>query len=33
MTIAHVVQDIVGYPVVIYITVAQCDEVSQLVEG
>jgi hypothetical protein len=27
------VQDIVGYPVEIDITVAQCDEVSQLVEG
>ncbi|AFZ55616.1 chromosomal replication initiator protein DnaA [Anabaena cylindrica FACHB-243] len=29
-TIAHVVQDILGYPVEIYITVAQGDEVSQL---
>ncbi|WP_413176173.1 chromosomal replication initiator protein DnaA [Anabaena azotica] len=32
-TIAHVVQDIVGYPVEIYLTVAQGDDVSQLVEG
>ncbi|MEH1839357.1 MAG: chromosomal replication initiator protein DnaA [Nostoc sp.] len=31
-TIAHVVQDILGYPVGIYITVAQGDEVSHLSE-
>jgi chromosomal replication initiator protein len=32
-TIAHVVQDIVGHPVKIYLTVAQGDEVSFLNEG
>ncbi|MBD2353526.1 chromosomal replication initiator protein DnaA [Tolypothrix sp. FACHB-123] len=32
-TIAHVVQDIVGHPVEIYITVAKGDEVSQLDES
>jgi chromosomal replication initiator protein len=32
-TIAHVVQDIVAYPVEVYITVGQGNEVCQLVEG